>query len=63
MKWMEIDGKSGLLTVSNSTLITNIIGSKIVPVWSWLQMGRDLFLIWLRYSTGAWKIRINSKSE
>lgn len=31
-------------------------GSKIVPVWSWLQMGRDLILIWLRYSTGAWKL-------
>jgi len=35
---------------------TEIEGSKIVPVWSWLQMGRDLFLIWLRYSTGAWKL-------
>lgn len=31
-------------------------GSKIVPFWSWLQMGKDLLLIWLRYSTGAWKI-------
>nr|CAG4637281.1 EOG090X0BIY [Ceriodaphnia reticulata]SVE73139.1 EOG090X0BIY [Ceriodaphnia reticulata] len=40
---------------------TEIDGSKIVPVWSWLQMGRDLFLIWLRYSTGAWKIRVDSK--
>ncbi|KAL7300245.1 hypothetical protein TKK_0006884 [Trichogramma kaykai] len=33
-----------------------IDGSKIVPVWSWLQMGRDLGLISLRYKLGAWKI-------
>ncbi|XP_014209510.1 dolichyl-phosphate beta-glucosyltransferase [Copidosoma floridanum] len=33
-----------------------IEGSKIVPVWSWLQMGRDLMLISLRYKLGAWKI-------
>ena len=32
-------------------------GSKLVPFWSWLQMGRDLVLIWLRYSIGAWKIK------
>ncbi|RZF46084.1 hypothetical protein LSTR_LSTR004797 [Laodelphax striatellus] len=38
---------------------TEIEGSKIVPVWSWLQMGRDLFLIWLRYTIGAWKINRN----
>nr|BAN20766.1 dolichyl-phosphate beta-D-mannosyltransferase, putative [Riptortus pedestris] len=35
---------------------TEIDGSKIVPVLSWLQMGRDLFLIWLRYKIGAWKV-------
>lgn len=32
-------------------------GSKMVPVWSWLQMGKDLLLIRLRYILGAWKIR------
>ncbi|KAF4531560.1 hypothetical protein B566_EDAN013563 [Ephemera danica] len=36
---------------------TEIDGSKIVPVWSWLQMGRDIFLIWLRYAIGAWKLK------
>jgi hypothetical protein len=36
---------------------TEIDGSKIVPVLSWLQMGRDLFLIWLRYFIGAWKLK------
>ncbi|KAK0072847.1 hypothetical protein PV325_010696 [Microctonus aethiopoides] len=35
---------------------TEIEGSKVVPFWSWLQMGRDLGLIWLRYRIGAWKI-------
>ncbi|KAL0099502.1 hypothetical protein PUN28_020191 [Cardiocondyla obscurior] len=35
---------------------TEIEGSKIIPFWSWLQMGRDLFFIWLRYKIGAWKI-------
>ncbi|XP_011302309.1 dolichyl-phosphate beta-glucosyltransferase [Fopius arisanus] len=35
---------------------TEIEGSKVVPFWSWLQMGRDLGLIWLRYTIGAWKI-------
>lgn len=36
---------------------TEIDGSKIVPIWSWLQMGRDLFLIWFRYSIGAWSLK------
>ncbi|KAL0278546.1 UNVERIFIED_CONTAM: hypothetical protein PYX00_000342 [Menopon gallinae] len=35
---------------------TEIEGSKLVPFWSWLQMGRDLFLIWFRYTIGAWKL-------
>lgn len=38
-----------------------IDGSKITPVWSWIQMGVDLGLIWLRYSIGAWKIKPNKK--
>ncbi|XP_077292149.1 dolichyl-phosphate beta-glucosyltransferase wollknaeuel [Arctopsyche grandis] len=36
---------------------TEIDGSKVTPVWSWIQMGADLFLIWLRYRIGAWKLR------
>ncbi|KAF5397141.1 Dolichyl-phosphate beta-D-mannosyltransferase [Paragonimus heterotremus] len=31
-------------------------GSKLVPIFSWLQMAKDLLLIRLRYSLGAWKI-------
>ncbi|CAH0560902.1 unnamed protein product [Brassicogethes aeneus] len=36
---------------------TEIDGSKVTPVWSWIQMGGDLGLIWLRYTIGAWKIK------
>lgn len=36
---------------------TEIEGSKITPVLSWLQMGCDLGLIWLKYTIGAWKIK------
>lgn len=35
---------------------TEIDGSKLIPFWSWLQMGSDLVLIWLRYFVGAWKL-------
>lgn len=34
---------------------TEIDGSKITPVWTWIQMGMDLFLIWFRYAIGAWR--------
>ncbi|GAB6022815.1 dolichyl-phosphate beta-glucosyltransferase [Chamberlinius hualienensis] len=40
---------------------TEIEGSKIIPFWSWLQMGKDLMLLWLRYQIGAWKIVANNK--
>ncbi|VDN53453.1 unnamed protein product [Dracunculus medinensis] len=29
-------------------------GSKIIPIYSWLQMGRDVVLIWFRYFFGIW---------
>lgn len=38
---------------------TEIEGSKITPVLSWIQMGCDLGLIWLKYTIRAWKIRTN----
>lgn len=31
-----------------------ISGSKLVPFWSWLQMGRDILFIRLRYMFGIW---------
>ncbi|KAJ8727245.1 hypothetical protein PYW08_015642 [Mythimna loreyi] len=36
---------------------TEIEGSKVTPVLSWVQMGCDLGLIWLKYTIGAWKIK------
>lgn len=33
-----------------------IEGSKIVPVFSWLAMGRDVLTISIMYATGAWKL-------
>lgn len=33
---------------------TEIEGSKIVPVFSWLQMGKDVLFISLMYTIGAW---------
>nr|CAG4645746.1 EOG090X0BIY [Lynceus sp. MCZ IZ 141354] len=40
---------------------TEVDGSKMVPVWSWLQMGRDLVLIWARYTFGAWRLVSHNK--
>nr|XP_057942950.1 dolichyl-phosphate beta-glucosyltransferase isoform X1 [Doryrhamphus excisus] len=42
---------------------TEIEGSKLIPFWSWLQMGRDLIFIRLRYLTGAWKLRLPLKTD
>uniref|UniRef100_A0A3B3DHA2 dolichyl-phosphate beta-glucosyltransferase n=1 Tax=Oryzias melastigma TaxID=30732 RepID=A0A3B3DHA2_ORYME len=42
---------------------TEIEGSKLVPFWSWLQMGRDLIFIRLRYLTGAWKLQSPQKTD
>ncbi|XP_063635905.1 dolichyl-phosphate beta-glucosyltransferase [Cydia splendana] len=36
---------------------TEIEGSKVTPIVSWVQMGCDLGLIWLKYQLGAWKIK------
>ncbi|KAM3968179.1 dolichyl-phosphate beta-glucosyltransferase wollknaeuel [Aphomia sociella] len=36
---------------------TEIEGSKVTPIVSWIQMGVDLCLIWLKYTIGAWKIK------
>ncbi|XP_004530322.1 dolichyl-phosphate beta-glucosyltransferase [Ceratitis capitata] len=40
-----------------------IEGSKLTPVWSWVQMGTDLFLIWLRYAIGAWQLYEHKKEH
>lgn len=40
-----------------------IEGTKMVPFWSWAQMGRDLVFIRLRYMFGLWKIQPSKKKE
>ncbi|XP_003745742.1 dolichyl-phosphate beta-glucosyltransferase [Galendromus occidentalis] len=40
---------------------TEIEGSKVTPFWTWLEMGKDLVLIWYRYLIGAWAIRASLK--
>lgn len=35
---------------------TEIEGSKLSPMLAAIQMFKDLFLLWLRYAIGAWKI-------
>ncbi|XP_021014602.1 dolichyl-phosphate beta-glucosyltransferase isoform X1 [Mus caroli] len=42
---------------------TEIEGSKLVPFWSWLQMGKDLLFIRLRYLTGAWRLKQTRKAN
>ncbi|XP_076876384.1 dolichyl-phosphate beta-glucosyltransferase [Brachyhypopomus gauderio] len=42
---------------------TEIEGSKLVPFWSWLQMGKDLVFIRLRYITGAWGLEAPRKTD
>ncbi|CAK1544718.1 unnamed protein product [Leptosia nina] len=39
---------------------TEIEGSKVTPVLSWIQMGCDLGLIWLKYKIGAWRLKRNN---
>lgn len=63
--WTEIEGFKLNTTslVPLISLFTMLIpfffifaGSKLTPLWSSMQMGRDLMLIWLRYKIGAWKL-------
>lgn len=43
--------------------VLSLSGSKIIPIFSWLQMGKDIVLIWLRYMLGAWKIEPRHKLD
>lgn len=40
-----------------------IEGTKMTPVFSWIEMGLDLFVIWVRYTLGAWRIKGDMNSE
>ncbi|XP_060941422.1 dolichyl-phosphate beta-glucosyltransferase [Limanda limanda] len=50
-------------TAEVAVIWTEIEGSKLVPFWSWLQMGRDLIFIRMRYFTGAWKLESPRKTD
>lgn len=59
--WHEVDGKKigpkKVNTYHEDNLKLHLfVGSKIVPIFSWMQMAKDLLLIRLRYTLGAWKI-------
>jgi len=38
-----------------------IDGSKMVPIFSWIQMGKDLLLIRARYVIGAWALQLSGQ--
>ena len=40
-----------------------IDGSKIVPIFSWLEMAKDLLMIRTRYMIGAWSVTERLKDE
>lgn len=40
-----------------------IDGSKIIPVFSWAQMGKDILFIRLRYTLGFWKVEDKIKNQ
>lgn len=40
-----------------------IDGSKIVPIYSWLEMAKDLLMIRTRYMIGAWSVNQRLKAE
>ena len=33
-----------------------IEGTKMTPILSWIQMARDLAMIWFRYLIGYWRV-------
>lgn len=62
VNWTEIDGT--FFNLVSVIILNNVfiaVGSKIVPVWSWLQMGFDVLEIWFRYRTGSWKIQYKAE--
>ncbi len=72
VNWQEIEGQFlicfmfSLLIIEKLiiVIIIFIVGSKLVPLWSWLQMGRDLLFIRLRYTFGLWTLKLpKSKSS
>lgn len=65
VNWQEIDGTFVCVYCLAMAMIDVCLractGSKLVPVWSWLQMGRDILFIRLRYMFGIWKLHDTAK--
>ena len=62
VNWQEIDGEFVEDILSYIALAWFVhTGSKLVPFWSWLQMGRDILFIRLRYRFGLWTLRSSTK--
>lgn len=56
VNWQEIDGE-GVWSQGRCNVCNVCLGSKMIPVFSWLQMGRDLLFIRLRYTFRLWNIK------
>lgn len=59
MELLYIAQKLNIPIAEVSVRWTEIEGSKVTPVLSWIQMGCDLGLIWLKYKSRVWKIKCN----
>ena len=53
---MHIEPIESLTIQFIALLLISLTGSKMIPIFSWIQMGKDLLLIRLRYVIRAWKI-------
>jgi dolichyl-phosphate beta-glucosyltransferase len=53
---LYLSERLGLRLKEVSVKWTEIEGSKIVPVFSWLQMGRDVLRVFFMYAIGAWAV-------
>ena len=63
VNWQEIEGRLWMITNCASKCYANFYihaGTKMVPVLSWMQMGRDLIFIRLKYMFGIWTIKQKS---
>lgn len=64
VNWQEIEGRK-MCHFSEAMTASFIIkiGSKMVPIFSWMEMGRDLVFIRARYFFGIWSILSKHKKH
>ena len=62
VNWQEIEGGCGHHVTSHMTRhVLCPAGSKMVPIFSWMEMGRDLIFIRARYTFRIWSIHTKQK--